>query len=256
MGSVPFSNRCVNVKECHSWKVFGLKNVKCWECGFAAVCGAKHRQGVYCHFSETRCEVMSTTKAIKSFFSLIFQKMSKLSGLMILLLFQEHFYFISNGPNASWNSAFAQPSNIAVQQEVIWICINFRQEFTKEACLCDDDALRKLISFITVFITSSDSSNRAEQSDGWCSDIMEGAPSVVMDTTSFILIPLCGNISFIAKSVSSSLVCVVSAVMPKMSSQKSFLSAWSNLTYTKSWALSLISVDSSAAKALRGAECT
>ena len=83
--------------------------------------------------------------------------------------------------------------------------------------------------------------------------IMQGAPSVGMDTTSFILIPLCANISFIAKSVSSPLVCVVSAVMPKMSSQKSFLSAWSNLTYTKSWALSLISVDSSTTEALQGA---
>ena len=37
IGSVSFSNRCVHVTECPSWKVFVLKNFKCWECGFATV---------------------------------------------------------------------------------------------------------------------------------------------------------------------------------------------------------------------------
>ena len=140
---------------------------------------------------------------------------------------------------------------------------SFRNSLSRR-CWWDEDALRKLMSFIIVFITSYTllTDERTEQIDGWCSGKLwdQGRPLSSVPQLLSLFLPWQGlhlwwlrplvsdlspflNISFMALYMSSPLVCVSSDVTPKRSSQNSFVSLWKNRTYTRSWALSVISVD-------------
>lgn len=77
----------------------------------------------------------------------IFLSSSK-TGLFFVPTLFFLFFFTFNCLKVGKHRAFTQLSNVAEQQQVIWICINFCKEFSKEA-------VQMRLSFISVFIKSA-----------------------------------------------------------------------------------------------------